>query len=318
MTPACAICGNRDGNRSHLAREMMVGLRDTFSYLECAACGCLQNLEVPADLGRYYGAGYYSMTAQRPAGGAVQQALKAIRTRAFLQGGGVLGQFLLRRFGPPDLPDWVRRAGLRQDSSILELGCGSGAQLLTMRSEGFTRLAGADPFIDHDIDHGRGLKISKRRIEDIAGRYDAVVMEHAFEHVPSPQDTLRQLVALLAPGGTLVISMPLVSEAWKRYGVDWVQLDAPRHLHLFTERGFRLLAGGLQMLDVDYDSTGVQFWASEQYRRDIPLLDPRSPRVNAASPLFSAEELARFEAEAQALNLIGQGDQATFCLRKAG
>ena len=166
---ACAICTNISGNRSHAAREMMFGWRDSFTYLECAACGCLQNVSVPRDLGRYYGTDYYSVAPHRPRRRLFYDAIKATRTRAHLQGlqgSGIIGRNLLKRFGPPGLPKWVARCGLRQDSNILEVGCGSGALLLSMRSEGFTRLAGADPFIESDIDHGCGLVVRRAHIAD--------------------------------------------------------------------------------------------------------------------------------------------------------
>jgi hypothetical protein len=37
-TLACAICGNRRDNHIHVAREMMLGLREEFRYLECGNC----------------------------------------------------------------------------------------------------------------------------------------------------------------------------------------------------------------------------------------------------------------------------------------
>ena len=61
---ACAICDNRHGNSIHLAREMMFGLRESFRYLECAACGCVQLLEVPDDFATYYPPTYYSFASE--------------------------------------------------------------------------------------------------------------------------------------------------------------------------------------------------------------------------------------------------------------
>ena len=158
MSYTCEICGNADGNRTHLVREMMFGWRDEFTYLECGRCGCLQNVSVPADLGRYYGDGYYSVTPAGTRPRPVFDAMKKLRTRAFIEGKGMLGRLLLASFGEPSLPDyvnrWIRRAGVRQSSRLLEIGCGTGFNLLAMRSEGFTSLSGADPFIERDIDYG--------------------------------------------------------------------------------------------------------------------------------------------------------------------
>jgi hypothetical protein len=56
----CSICGNTGGNKTHSVREMMFGMRDVFQYLECGACGCLQLLNIPKDMGKYYPEQYYS------------------------------------------------------------------------------------------------------------------------------------------------------------------------------------------------------------------------------------------------------------------
>jgi SAM-dependent methyltransferase len=322
LNQACDICGNARDNRMHQAREMMFGQREVFSYLECSSCGCLQNRSVPADLGRYYGTNYYSVARQLPRRRPLYDLLKAVRTKAWLAAGksrpGFIGSLLLRAFGAPGLLEWAQRAGMRQDSSMLEIGCGTGEMLLTMRSEGFTRLTGADPFIEQDIDHGGGLKILKLRVAELQGRYDYIVLEHSFEHIPEQRATLAALRALLAPGGRLILSLPLCNEAWQRYGVDWIQLDAPRHLYLHTEKSLRLLAQepavGLRVDEVVYDSGAGQFWGSEQYRQDVPLLDPRSAHVNPATTLFTQQQMQAWAAEAEQLNAAGLGDQATFYL----
>jgi SAM-dependent methyltransferase len=297
---------------------MMFGYRDEFTYLECASCGCLANVSVPDDLGKYYGAGYYSMAASRSERGALYQWMKGIRTRAYLGREGLLGATLLKAFGPPALPEWVKRAGVKQDSSILEVGCGSGSLLRSMRSEGFNRLTGVDPFIEHDIDYGNGLRIRKTSVTEMRGSYDYIVLEHSFEHMPEPQATLAALCALLSPLGTLIIAIPLVGYAWECYGVDWVQLDAPRHLYLHTERSLRILAAqaNVKVVDVIYDSGAVQFWGSEQYRMDIPLLDARSHRVNPANSAYSPQAILEFQHRAAELNERRLGDQATFLLQK--
>jgi 2-polyprenyl-3-methyl-5-hydroxy-6-metoxy-1,4-benzoquinol methylase len=312
----CEICGNQKGNRTHVAREMMFGLRDSFEYLECTNCGCLQCKSVPADLSKYYGNGYYSMRLQRRRTRRLHEAMKGLRTRTYLEGTGFIGNMLLRAFGPPGLPDWVKRAGMRQDGSILEVGCGSGDLLRTMASEGFKNLTGVDPFIKADISIGRNMKILKAEVSTLEGQYDFIVLEHSFEHMPEPHATIRKLCSLLAVNGTLIIAIPLVGYAWRHYGVHWIQLDAPRHLYLHSEKSFRLLAENMNVVDIVYDSTAMQFWGSEQYASDIPLLDERSYRVNPHNSSFSQEKIAEFQKKADDLNQRRLGDQATFYLQR--
>ena len=56
----CRICGNAEDNRTFEVREMMFGTRETFTYFQCAKCGCLQMVEIPSDMSRYYPPEYYS------------------------------------------------------------------------------------------------------------------------------------------------------------------------------------------------------------------------------------------------------------------
>ena len=61
IQPFCKICSNVSGNILFSAKEMMQGLGEKFTYLECGACGCVQLRDVPKDMSKYYSNGYYSV-----------------------------------------------------------------------------------------------------------------------------------------------------------------------------------------------------------------------------------------------------------------
>jgi len=107
------------------------------------------------------------------------------------------------------------------------------------------------------------------------------------------------------------------SETYERYGADWVQLDAPRHLHLFTRRSLGLLAAkaGLTVVAIDDDSDDVQFWGSEPYRMDIPLFDERSDRWRGGPSSFPPDQMRQWQQDAEWLNRTGRGDQTAFFLK---
>jgi hypothetical protein len=104
--------------------------------------------------------------------------------------------------------------------------------------------------------------------------------------------------------------------AWREFGTDWVQLDAPRHLFLHTEKSIRILAQrtGFAVREITYDSSAFQFWGSEQYRQGIPLHDKRSYLVDRRRSPFTRREIAAFEKRATELNSRGDGDQGCFYL----
>ena len=297
---------------------MMFGLREEFSYVECDACGCLQIVPAPEDLGRYYPDDYYSFKPASAVRSGLRQALLAHRTADQMGYANPLGRLLTRLTGNEPYA-WGRRAGVRREDSVLDIGCGSGWILSGMRRAGYSRLLGVDPYIPGDVEDGPGFRILKMDASEVDGEFDFVMMHHAFEHVPDPAAMLRQIHRLLKPGKLALLRIPVAdSYAWRTYGTNWVQLDAPRHLFLHTRRSIETLAGaaGLELEDVIHDSTGLQFWGSEEYVRDIPHTDPRSVARRSPAPIFSRGELRRFEARAKELNRRGEGDQACFYLRK--
>lgn len=318
-TTRCRICGEAGDNPRYTAREMMHGTREEFGYFECAACGCLQIETIPEDLSPYYHAQYHSFS-EPDEERIVKRYLKRKRTEHLLGRESRLGAWLLRRYGPPRWAEWMQRAGVSFDDPILDVGCGAGHLLRQMRDAGFSRLTGIDPFIERDMDLGGGLSLLRRSLPDLSGEFRLVMLHHSFEHIPGPEEALREVYRLLCPGGTALIRIPVAGcLAWRMYGADWVQLDAPRHLHLHTEASMRTLAArtGFDTADVVYDSTAFQFWASEQYRRDVPLTDPRSYLVEPARSGFSPEQIAAYGTRAEELNRSGEGDQACFYLRKS-
>lgn len=317
----CRICNNILGNDSFTGREMMYGSREKFDYFQCAKCGCLQIATIPSDLSKYYPPSYYahaqpSQRSVRP----LQAFRKRKRTQQWLGQSSLMGKLLAFGKSPPAYVEWTRNAHLQLDAAILDVGSGTGRLLLTMQGAGFTNLSGADPFNAQNLDYGNGVQIHKRALSEIENTYDFVMLHHSFEHMPYPIQALHDVFRVLKKDRHALIRIPLVqSYAWKTYGVDWVQLDAPRHLYLHTEHSMGILAksAGFEVTRIDYDSGSYQFWGSKQYQADIPMNDQRSYAVNSAASLFTQENIKAFETQAKKLNETRQGDQACFYLHKA-
>ncbi len=316
----CRCCGNEAGSRVFVAPEISYGTREPFDYLECAACGSLQIREIPADLSRFYPADYYAYTQKREAQErGLKHWLKRCRTRAALGAPDPAGWLALKLLGRPAMLRYFRLMGLRFDSCILDVGCGAGELLATLRNWGFTRLEGIDAFASEAVNEpGLRIRLLDLAQLDPAERFDALLFNHSFEHLPDPAAALRDARQRLTPGGGVLIRIPVAGcRAWREYGVLWAGLDAPRHLCIPSEKGMRMLAErcGFEVSAVIYDSSARQFWVSEQNRKGIPVTSPESFFIRRRSPHFDAEQFAKWEREARRLNAASDGDCAAFVLK---
>ena len=316
----CKVCNNSEGNKAYEVKEMQFGLRERFTYFQCSKCECLQIAEVPADMSSYYPSNYYSFLSSSPekSQNPIIRWIKTQRNRYAVSGRGIPGR-LFHKFFPAGKLRMLSRIGMTEESAILDVGCGSGTILYDLKELGFRNLLGVDPYINEDIEYRNGLKILKKDIHEVGGKWDLIMFHHSFEHIPDPLETMLSVSELLTAGGVCLIRIPTASSyAWERYRENWVQLDAPRHFFLHSVRSIELLSEktGLSLERIEYDSNEFQFWGSEQYVRDVPLYDPKSQSFGPSRSLFSREEMAGFRRKATELNLKNQGDACAFFLRK--
>ena len=306
---ACRICGNGIGNREHHAQEIMFGSRKEFPYLECGSCGCLQLITAPVDMALYYPNGYYSFGSPK---GMTRLAefIRKLKNRSYFGRAFHFGRFWDARHPYLQLRAFSSMK-VSRNARILDVGSGSGRFVSDLFSLGFRNVLGIDPFIDSDIKYGGRIAVRKCSLNTIGpGAWDIVMFHHSFEHVPEPREALDTVRSLLAPDGRCLIRVPVVSWAWNQYGTNWVQIDAPRHFFLHTEKSMGILAEkvGLKITRVVYDSTEFQFWGSELSKRGVAsgFVKPED--------YFSRRELADFRTRALQLNDEHRGDQAVFHL----
>ena len=190
---------------------------------------------------------------------------------------------------------------------------------MTLKKEGFNNLTGIKPHIKNDIFYECGVKILKKELSDLNHQFDFIMLNHSFEHMSEPERVLKELYRLLKTDRYLMIRIPVIPfYAFRKYGTNWVQLDAPRHQFIYTKGGLKILADktGFQLVDVVFDSYEIQFWGIEQYLRGIHLMDSDSYGQNPKGSIFSKEDIVSFKKKANELNKKNDGDQAAFYLYK--
>ncbi|HOT28380.1 MAG TPA: class I SAM-dependent methyltransferase [Candidatus Ozemobacteraceae bacterium] len=315
----CKICGNTENLIEFHIQEKMFGSGAEFIYFQCSQCQCLQIKDIPENMEKYYPHDYYSYRKiSKTLLPGLKQALLQLKNRYALFGNGVLGK-LLSLVSYNQALESLKILNIARDSRIMDVGCGSGALLCSMKNLGFTHLAGIDPFIREKIVYDSGLVIHKQNIHQIKDTWDIVMFHHSFEHMPDPCETLKSVSQILSDNGWCVVRIPTVSSyAWSHYRENWVQLDAPRHLFLHSIESMQYLAAltRLELVDVVFDSTAFQFWGSEQYQKGIALGDKNSYGIDPARSIFSQRKMLMFARKAKMLNRTHQGDQAAFYFRR--
>lgn len=320
----CRICHSVGERRFFSARERQFGMGDEFTYFECGECGSLCIDNIPSELSKYYPSNYYSFghNIDQPPGeiGWFRRRLRARRAMFNIYGSDWLGS-AIQQMGSDYFPypwKWFQATNSTPSSRILDIGCGGGALLRALRDQGFVNLFGVDPFISESVNEPC-LQITKGEIFDLEGSYDLVMLHHSLEHVAAPEKYLKAAASICAPGGHVLVRMPVAGGyGWRTYGEYWFPLDAPRHLAIPTPNSLISLGErcNLQFKQMEYDSKAFCFWASELYKRGLPSILPDGRETIKVDCQFSEDEMASFQKKADAVNEAGDGDLACFIFRK--
>jgi 2-polyprenyl-3-methyl-5-hydroxy-6-metoxy-1,4-benzoquinol methylase len=154
-------------------------------------------------------------------------------------------------------------------SRVLNVGCSGGRLAEAIRERGH-HVTGIDaievPGVRDRTDAFVQADLSRGFPAEVGGDFDIVVAGDIIEHLPRPTDTLREIRALLRPGGQLLLSVPNFGHWYPRarvafglFGYDRRGIQDETHLRFFTRRVLRRIVqrGGFDILDEQ--STGLPF-----------------------------------------------------------
>lgn len=313
---SCKACDHAELSAdSFTIKEMMYGLPGKFTYLQCANCNSLNIATVPVDLSKYYQKDYYSFNVPfNKIKNPIKFFIVQNRTKYLFERNSGIGRIINYFKKDSDLLiKYLISCNVSLNSSILDIGAGNGMQLFQLYKKGFKNLTGIDPFIEQDISFDNHFKVYKKDINNIGTqKYNLILLNHVIEHVPNPSNLLKICNNILSENGKLIIRTPVLNGyAWEYYKEYWVQLDAPRHLTIFNESSLINLAtkNNFKIEYTFYDSYEFQFWGSELYKKDIPL-------INKSIFKFSPTQIAKWKIKSIELNNNSKGDQAAFIFSK--
>lgn len=278
--PACPVCGGerREVLHAGLTDGIFFTAPGSWTLHRCLDCrsGFLDPRPERASIGRAY-ARYYTHCGAvrgrpelRLAG--ARQAVRDgyLNSRygyafapAWERTGAVVARVLPKRRWYAD--GWVRRLPApRPGARLLDVGCGEGSFLATMRDAGWA-VQGLEPDpAAAEVTRSRGIPVEEAPIEAHtlpSGSFDALTMSHVLEHVHDPRGALRACRELLRPGGILWLATPnLDARGHARFGPAWIGLDPPRHLCIFTRASLlaALREAGFAVVEVPRDYSAEQ------------------------------------------------------------
>ncbi len=305
----CNICG---GSTKILeAREQMMGLNETFTYNQCIECGHTHLHNIPAKMDTYYDTKqYYSFVKNTT---IIFRFLKIIPI--YLEKLLILLNVKKSFLYSAALKSLLSIKDLNKNSTILDYGCGAGQFINELKMLGFKKPIGFDPFLTENVVLKGQLVLSNNLSLFTPTCWDIITLNHVFEHLENPVQKLIELNNHLAKHGKLLLRFPVIdSYAFEKYHSKWVQLDAPRHLNLFTRKSIKIAiekAGNYKIISFYDDSYHFQFTGSELYMKNLSLKEHN----NWLKRILSFKTY-QFHFLAKKLNSKNKGDQVVIILEK--
>ena len=201
----CSVCRHRleRGNESALVAfpcHVRAYEGESFRVWRCRECRTIHCLE-EVDLAHYYA--HYPFTAMN-------------LTWPFR----IFYRHLTRR---------LMKHGFTRRHSLLDYGCGNGTFVQYLRSRGFDRAHGYDPY-------GRSDRTGDPAILR-HGPFDFVLLQDVLEHVEDPLALLTELNEWVAPGGGVYVGTPNADHIDLAHPEGfWNEVHVPYHLHIYARQ----------------------------------------------------------------------------------
>ena len=148
---------------------------------------------------------------------------------------------------------------LQTGCSVLDMGCGEGRHTIGLFVDKKINAFGFDLSFDD-------LNIARSRLDDFPiqtnpdsacvfgvsdinnmpfqdGAYDSVICSEVLEHVPSPEESIKELIRVLKPGGVLALSVPRFFPEWICWQLSEGYQQMPGgHVRIFKHKTLKQLA----------------------------------------------------------------------------
>ncbi len=306
---ACPVCGSKNTKFLFTNTDRMHGIPGEFGLNQCKDCNAfyLSPRPRPKSLAMYYPDDYPShQTPDWESSGFLRDLREVLRHTVLYE----LYHYKNYKDKPRIKPSiigkimayivfpfwWRARCSIPKsifphyihDGKALDIGCGTGSFLLILKKLGF-EATGIEPS-EKAGSIGRknvGLDIKTGNLLEHKfpnNYFNLITMNHVLEHVHNPVEVLLEVKRILHPDGMITIRTPnMDSFGYKRFGKNWVPIDTPRHLIIYSRQSIAELAGktGLKLerftmshaINVLYRSLEYQMRDKEGNNKDFGFTD---------------------------------------------
>lgn len=224
----CPICSSNNIQEQLSAKDHTVS-QNIFSIWHCNACtaGFTQDVPDQDAIGAYYASENYISHSDTKKG-IINSLYHLVRKRTL----GAKRRLVINETGITN-------------GAILDIGCGTGAFLNTMK-EAEWNITGLEPDTFARTKAAQLYNIqpqeSGKLFDLTTASFNAITMWHVLEHVHELHAYIKQVEKLLAPAGKAFIAVPnYTSKDAAIYKEHWAAYDVPRHLYHFSPKSMETL-----------------------------------------------------------------------------
>lgn len=215
----CPLCKS-ELKKVYATKDYLVS-GEIFDIVECSSCRLRLTSPFPDKdkIGSYYESDEYISHAEETKG-LLDSIYNMVRS------------YMLGRKS-----NLVEKSAGKKQGSILDIGCGAGHFLKTMKnSDWHVKGVDASQKARELVKNEFGINVeSPNDWLNSDDKYDIITCWHSLEHVHEPWVYLEKIKTQLNSDGVLIVALPnYESTDAKKYGAKWAAYDAPRHLYHFT------------------------------------------------------------------------------------
>ncbi len=216
----CPACGSSKYEKVLTASDYLVS-GESFEIMECNDCSLRFTSPIPDsnEVVNYYESDKYISHVKR-----VTSIFETVYK-------------IVRKFTLCSKRKIVKRISQKKSGSVLDIGCGTGEFLKTMKQSGW-EITGVEVNEEArklaDVNTNSVILTQTEFIESTQ-KYDLITLWHSFEHLHELDKYLNKIFTSLNANGVVIIAVPnYKSFDAEYYQHNWAAYDVPRHLYHFS------------------------------------------------------------------------------------